>query len=57
MCSFGENDSVDQDFLELLETVFQSPASLNASYLVDSHQVIMNKISFHLKQLWPDFKI
>jgi len=57
MCSFGENDIVDQDFLELLETVFQSPASLNASYLVDSHQVIMNKISFHLKQLWPDFKI
>jgi hypothetical protein len=39
MCSFGEEDVVDQDFLELLETVFQSPASLNASFLSESHQV------------------
>ena len=36
MTSYGPTASVDQDFLELLELIFGSPASLNGSFLTSS---------------------
>ena len=39
MCSYGPTDTIDQDFLERLEIIFGSPASLNSSFLAanDAH--------------------
>jgi hypothetical protein len=36
MCSYGPADTVDQDFMERLEIIFGSPASLNGSFLTSS---------------------
>ena len=38
MLAPGPNESLDQDFLEQLEVIFQNPACLNASFLLPSHK-------------------
>jgi E3 ubiquitin-protein ligase HERC4 len=39
----GPDETLDQDFLEKLETIFQSPAGLNASLLLPSHKPCTSK--------------
>jgi len=38
MMAPGPNQSLDQDFLERLEVIFQNPACLNASFLLPTHR-------------------
>ena len=43
LTSAGADSVLDQDFLEKVETIFQSPASLNGSLLLPSHKPCTSK--------------
>ena len=43
MKSAGADESLDQDFLEQLEIIFQNPACLNASFLLPDHKPCTSK--------------